>query len=121
MNAASVTPHVGFTCTVGKGKTRWEILNISQGDVAMSKVGGDGYTNKWAKVDELTNIRPNDPYVTSLGQVLDARESLAKATKALDDRSRHHAKPEEINQLLKIVTVAAAYYDRTWTRHNEGR
>lgn len=118
---ASVTPQVGYTCTVGKGKTRWEIINISQGDVAMSKVGGDGYVNKWAKVGELTNVRPNDPDLTTLGQVLAARENLAKATKELDDRSRRHGKPEEINRLLKIVTDAAAWYDVTWTRHNQGR
>lgn len=120
MSAVSA-PQVGNTCTVGKGKTRWEIINISDRDVSLSKVGGDGYTNKWAKAAELTNIRPHDPELTTLGQVLTARENLAKATKALDDRARRHGKPEELNRLLKIVTNAAAHYDDQWTRHNEGR
>lgn len=118
---ASVTLQVGNTCTVGNGKTRWEIINISQGDVAMSKVGGDGYVNKWAKVGELTNVKANDPGLTTLGEVLTARERLAKATKELDDRARRHGKPEEVNRLLQIVTDAASWYDVTWTRHNEGR
>lgn len=117
---APLTPQVGYTCTVGNGKTRWEIISISQGDVAMSKVGGDGYTNKWAKVDELTNVRPNDPEKVTLGQVLTARANLSTATRNLDDRARHHARPEELAKLLKIATNAVEYFGDLYTRHDEG-
>ena len=116
----AVTPQPGFTCTVGNGKTRWEIISLSQSEVALSKVGGDGYTNKWAKVHELMNVRPNDPDKVTLGKVLNARLKLVKATKALDDRARHHAKPEEITKLVRIVNDAAAYYNALYTRHQEG-
>lgn len=107
----------GATCTVGTGKTRWEIIRIeADGTLHMSKVGGDGYTNRWAKPDEVRNIQPQTMTHT-LGAVLEARTAASAAATTLADQVKRHAKPATLVKLLDETVVKTRRYTRTYAGH----
>lgn len=114
------TVQPGSTCNVGKGKTRWEVIATERdGSVLhLSKVGGDGYTNKWAEVHEVTNVQDSTLSVT-LGQVLAAREQASKASTLLADQTRRHAKPAKLSELLKNTIQLTESYIELYEEHLE--
>lgn len=120
MTTNTITPVIGQTCTVGNGKTRWEIIRIeANGTVHLSKAGADGYTNRWAEPQDLRNIQSPDDDFTTLGMVLAARDRLSEASKNLASIAARHGKPEAINRHLADVAEAASWYDVHWTNHND--
>lgn len=110
-------PDLGQTCTVGSGKTRWEIIrHANDGTLHLSKVGGDGYTNRWAKPEELTNLQPRT-LTNTLGAVLDARAAAADAAQSLCDHVKRHAKPGALVKLKDAVVVTGNRYIRLYAGH----
>jgi hypothetical protein len=112
----AITP--GATCNVGKGKTRWEVIATEANGTILhlSKVGGDGYTNKWARPDEVNNVLDSTLSVT-LGQVLSAREKASKAATLLSDQIRRHAKPEKLTELLATSVQYTETYTSLYRQH----
>lgn len=108
---------LGQTCTVGSGRTRWEIIKIGQdGVLHLSKVGGDGYTNRWANPAEITNVQ--DRTLThTLGEVLAKRHEAAEAAALLSEQIRRHAKPSAVAQLKADVEVKTNRYIRIYAGH----
>jgi hypothetical protein len=110
-------PALGQTCTVGSGKTRWEVIrHANDGTLHLSKVGGDGYTNRWARPEELTNLQPRT-LTNTLGAVLDARTAAAEAAQNLCDHVKRHAKPAKLSELQGAVVVTSNRYIRLYTGH----
>lgn len=117
MTTTTTAPVQGATCTVGTGKTRWEIIRTeADGTLHLSKVGGDGYTNRWAKADEARNIEPQAIRHT-LGAVLEARAEAAAAATTLADQVKRHAKPAALVKLQSDVVVKSNRYIRIYTGH----
>jgi hypothetical protein len=113
----SPAPQLGDTCTVGSGKTRWEIVKVEQdGTFHLSKVGGDGYTNRWAKSDEVRNVQART-MTHSLGEVLTARQEAAAAAQHLGDQIKRHARPSALVKMLDDVIVKARRYTRIYAGH----
>jgi hypothetical protein len=110
-------PVLGATCTVGSGKTRWEIIRVEEdGTLHLSKVGGDGYTNRWSKPDEVRNVQAQTIKHT-LGEVLAARQEAAASAANLADQVKRHAKPLTIAQLLGLLVVRTNRYIRIYKGH----
>ncbi|MHC6592403.1 hypothetical protein [Arthrobacter sp. C152] len=110
-------PVQGATCTVGTGKTRWEIIRVqADGTLHLSKVGGDGYTNRWATADEARNIEAQAVKHT-LGAVLEARAEAAAAAATLADQIKRHAKPTQLVKLQSDVVVKSNRYIRIYAGH----
>lgn len=117
MATETPTPILGSTCTVGSGKTRWEIVKVEEGGTFhLSKVGGDGYTNRWAKPAEVRNVQDRT-LKHSLGEVLDARRDASDAAKLLSDQITRHAKPALLAKMLDEVIVKARRYTRIYAGH----
>lgn len=115
--AEHATPKTGQTCIVGSGKTRWEIIRIeADGTLHMSKVGGDGYTNRWAKPADINKIQESTLKHT-LGAVLNAREQAAAAATSLAEQIKRHAKPEALDRLKYEALVAATKYIKIYAGH----
>lgn len=107
----------GATCTVGNGKTRWEIIRIeADGTLHLSKVGGDGYTNRWANPEDLRNIEAQS-IAHTLGAVLEARTLAATAATTLADQVKRHAKPGTLVKLQSDVVVTSNRYIRVYAGH----
>lgn len=47
---------LGQRCRVGKGKTVWIVLAVSDGHANLTKEGSNGYVNTTAAVDRLVLI-----------------------------------------------------------------
>lgn len=110
-------PKLGATCTVGSGKTRWEIVKVEQdGTFHLSKVGADGYTNRWAKPDDVRNVQDQTLNYT-LGDVLATRRDAADAAKLAADQITRHAKPALLVKLLDEVVVKTRRYTRIYAGH----
>jgi hypothetical protein len=117
MTTEPTAPVQGATCTVGTGKTRWEIIKVQEdGTLHLSKVGGDGYTNRWAKPDEARNVQPQ-AMIHTLGRVLEARAQAAAAATKLADQVKRHAKPAVLSKLQADVVVTSNRYIRTYAGH----
>ncbi|AYN57834.1 hypothetical protein HOU49_gp46 [Arthrobacter phage Eileen] len=117
MTTTTPAPQLGDTCTVGSGKTRWEIVKVEEGGTFhLSKVGGDGYTNRWAKPDEVRNVQAR-ALTNTLGDVLTARREAADAAKLLSDQITRHAKPALLAKMLDEVIVKARRYTRIYAGH----
>lgn len=113
----ATAPKLGQTCTVGNGKTRWEIIRIeADTTLHLSKVGGDGYTNRWAKPADLNNIEDR-ALANTLGRVLTAREAAATAAQALAEQIKRHAKPDALVTLQSAVVVTSNQYIRIYRGH----
>ncbi|MET4094590.1 hypothetical protein [Arthrobacter sp. UYCu712] len=113
----TTTPKLGQTCTVGNGKTRWEIIRIeADTTLHLSKVGGDGYTNRWAKPADLNNIKDR-ALAHTLGHVLLARQTAADAATALAEQIKRHAKPDSLRVLRDATVVSATRYIRIYAAH----
>lgn len=111
------TVQLGQTCTVGNGKTRWEIIRIeANGTLHLSKVGADGYTNRWAEPADLRNIQ-HRTMDNTLGDVLTKRQEAADAAKLLADQITRHAKPAALVKLQDDVVVKTRRYTRTYAGH----
>lgn len=107
----------GATCTVGSGKTRWEIIRLdNDGQLHLSKVGGDGYTNRWTLSHEVRNVEPQAIRHT-LGAVLEARAEAAWAATKLADQIKRHAKPADLVKLQSDVVVKSNRYIRVYAGH----
>lgn len=114
---ATTAPTLGQTCTVGNGKTRWEIIRIeADTTLHLSKVGGDGYTNRWAKPADLRNIEDR-ALANTLGHVLLARQTAADAAQLLAEQIKRHAKPDTLRQLRDTAVVSATRYIRIYAGH----
>jgi hypothetical protein len=117
MESTTPTPVLGSTCTVGSGKTRWEIVKVEEGGTFhLSKVGGDGYTNRWAKPDEVRNVQDRT-LTNTLGDVLASRRDASDAAKLLSDQITRHAKPPLLAKMLDEVIVKARRYTRIYAGH----
>lgn len=115
--AATTAPQLGQTCTVCSGKTRWEIIQISQdGVLHLSKVGGDGYTNRWANPADITNVQAR-ALTNTLGEVLAKRHEAAEAASLLSEQIRRHAKPAAVAKLKADVEVKTNRYIRVYAGH----
>lgn len=113
----TTTPTPGQTCIVGSGKTRWEIIRIeADGTLHMSKVGGDGYTNRWAKPADINKVQ-DSVLKHTLGAVLEAREKAATAAISLAEQIKRHAKPDKLDRLKYDALVAATTYIRIYQGH----
>jgi len=81
----------GMTCRLGKSKTgvQWEIIHFDTSSltVQLSKLGGDGYTNRWAKCEELNDLQPRLLPVT-LAACLAWQRQVKNAAKNLEDKAR---------------------------------
>lgn len=117
MALSNPAPAVGMTCTYGTGKTVWEIVKIqNDGTLHLSKVGGDGYTNRWARPDEIRNLKSQDIEVI-LATVLDQRAEAAQAASVLADSIKRHVKPAKLEKLISAATSAAIQYQHLYERH----
>jgi len=115
--AATTSPQLGQTCTVGSGKTRWEIIRIeADGNLHLSKVGGDGYTNRWAAPADVTNVEAR-ALTNTLGEVLAKRQEAADAAATLAEQIKRHAKPSAVAKLKADVEVKTNRYIRIYTGH----
>jgi hypothetical protein len=113
----TTSPKLGQTATIGNGKTRWEIIRIeADTTLHLSKVGGDGYTNRWAKPADLNNIQEST-LANTLGAVLTAREAAATAAQALAEQIKRHAKPGALRKLRDEAIVTANRYIRIYAGH----
>lgn len=85
------TIEVGMTCRLGKSKTAvlWEVVKAESenGDVQLSKLGGDGYVNKWARVEALVDVQPRLLPVT-LASVLEWQKKVRALGASLNDTGR---------------------------------
>lgn len=115
--AATTAPKLGQTCTVGNGKTRWEIIRIeADGNLHLSKVGGDGYTNRWAAPADINNVQDR-ALNNTLGEVLAKRQEAADAAVALAEQIKRHAKPAAVAKLKADVEVKTNRYIRIYAGH----
>jgi len=115
--ATTPTPQLGQTCTVGSGKTRWEIIRIeADGNLHLSKVGGDGYTNRWAAPADATNVEART-LTNTLGEVLAKRQEAADAAATLAEQIKRHAKPSAVAKLKADVEVKTNRYIRIYAGH----
>lgn len=118
MATSTLTPAVGMTCTFGTGKTVWEIVKIENSgkQLHLSKVGGDGYTNRWAAPDEIRNLTPQTVKV-NLATVLEKRAAAAHAAGVLGDQIKRHAKPAKVLELLHTSHRLADEYLNLYAEH----
>ncbi|MGV2855373.1 hypothetical protein ACNPON_17485 [Glutamicibacter sp. AGC13] len=84
----------GMTCRLGKAKTavQWEVIDFKPQSltVQLSKLGGDGYVNKWSTVQELIDLQPRLLPVT-LASVLAWQEKVRNLGASLSDTGRFFA------------------------------
>lgn len=104
------TINVGMTCYIGKGKTLWEVIEIKPAThtLELSALGKDGYSNRSAKVEEVTRLA-EQTVVTSLAQVIEARAKAKNATANLADRLRF-SDPKSIREATRKVNDLAYTY-----------
>lgn len=100
----------GVTARTGKSKAaaRWEVLFVDGDSVHLSKLGGDGYVNKRAKIADLLDVQEQRTSVT-LATVIGLRDKVRAAGAAINDRARFmDAAPKLLQDAedLKALTVA---------------
>lgn len=116
------TPVVGATCTFGSGKTVWEIVKVNRNqdgtihDLHLSKYLGDGYTNRWARPDEIRKLKAQTLGV-SLAKILDLREQAENAAKKLYDAIHSKAKAEKLDEVLTAAVKATNEYSISYENH----
>lgn len=113
---AGVTPKVGSTCRIGKGKTLWEIIAVNGEDLYLSALGRGGFVNRSAKASEVTDVQPGT-MVFSLTTVLHERDMARAKAHALWDRLRF-SDPGSIYRLTDEAEEAARSYASVCAGHS---
>jgi len=97
---------IGSTARLGKSKTStlWEVIKVDTGTgmVSLSKLGGDGYVNKYAHIDELRNVGPRLLEVT-LADCLALQTSVQNWGRTITDRARFFANSGEVHDSVAKV------------------
>jgi len=113
----------GSTCrlSASKGATVWEIQHIDTrrygGDkdsVYLSKLGGDGYVNKSAKIDDLLDLEAQKLEV-GLYQVLALRDEIRTRTDGIKDKARFITQADKVLEMTdQLGSVAARLADANY-------
>ena len=110
----------GMTCRVGKSKAGvlWEVqsLSMSGTHAYLSKMGGDGYTNRSVSLDELSHVEPRVLEV-ALFEVQAQREKVRDLAEKLRDRARFFSKGVSDD----LPALAAQVHEATSTYQNMAR
>lgn len=118
----STTPTLsrGMTARIGKGRTaiQWEVLAIEGDRAHLTKLGGDGYVNKWEAPESLNRIEPQLLEVT-LGEVLAIKADLARWNGALTEALRGLS-PERAQKASTQILDATARYAKAVHAYRHG-
>lgn len=113
----------GMTCRLGKSKTsvQWEVIhyNAQSLQVQLSKLGGDGYVNKWANAQDLKDLQPRLLPVT-LASVLEWQETLRALSVSLADAGRFFANTEKCLGLASKINANAEAFHKAVAGYNAG-
>ncbi|MGQ3384458.1 hypothetical protein [Glutamicibacter sp. TV12E] len=97
---------IGSTARLGKSKTStlWEVIKVEAGTgmVSLSKLGGDGYVNKYAHVDELRDVGERLLEVT-LADCLALQTSVQNWGRTITDRARFFSNSGEVHDTVAKV------------------
>lgn len=113
----------GMTCRLGKSKTsvQWEVIKYDAKSltVQLSKLGGDGYVNKWAKTEELKDLQPRLLPVT-LASVLEWQATLRTLSASLADAGRFFTNTEKCLALASKIKANAEAFQKAVAGYNAG-
>ena len=100
------TINLGDTCRLGKSKNGvlWTVIGKpdAEGMVSLSKLGGDGYVNKTAHVDDMRDVQPNQ-LETMLWEVLAYQEQVRGYSETIKDRARFFKGKDEVARLASLL------------------
>ena len=109
------TPTPGATCRLSRAKsaTVWEIqtVNHEKNSVYLSKLGGDGFVNKSAYVEDLLDLEPQKLDV-ALYEVLDIKKQIEFYSASIKDKARFINQAEDVHHMASnLMHLAVRYRD----------
>lgn len=117
------TIEVGMTCRLGKSKTAvlWEVIKVERKDehVQLSKLGGDGYVNKHAKIADLKDIGERLLGVT-LADCLDLQNRARKLGHSINDTARFFDNSDKVRTLTAQLTDTAERFHQAVAAYEAG-
>lgn len=113
----------GMTCRLGKAKTsvQWEVLKLGMtpGHVNLSKLGGNGYVNKTARIEDLKDLQPRLLKVT-LAHCLDLQDSIRKLGHSINDTARFFDNSDKVRTLTAQLTDTAERFHQAVAAYEAG-
>lgn len=114
---------VGMTCRLGKSKTavQWEVIdfNVQSLTVQLSKLGGDGYVNKWSNPEDLIDLQPRLLPVT-LASVLARQEKVRALGASLNDAGRFFANSVKCVALASHISAHTEAFHKAVAGYEAG-
>lgn len=113
----ATTIGVGATCRIGKGKTLWEVIKITGGELRLSALGKGGYVNRNANTADVNDVQ-EQAMQWPLYIVLDERARAKAAAVDLLDRLRF-VDGDSIRDRLWRADAAAQSYAYACDHHSK--